>query len=207
MLRALCEGLPALVRDRSGPDAAYPFFRWNSDIDHALDVLVKNLDTDGDGTVTTDDDEFDINVVGFSWGGFNALDLIEKVGKDPRFSASRRRIARFFALDPYRTDALLFARKTLEIPPYVEELWEFRHTVAPERDCSRVVDGLICPFTGRDPRCTGSTVCHDFDFSLDPATSHVDHCAIPAYSIRHILRIVAGKELTHAPRERPVARH
>lgn len=206
-LGALCAKLPSLVRDTRGRDAAYPFFRWNSDVDHAVDVLVANLDTDGDGAVTSADRDVDINVVGFSWGGFNALDLIEKVGEDPRFSATRRRVARFFALDPYRTDALVFARRTLEVPPYVDELWEFRHTIAPEQDCSLMFGGLIGPFTGRNPRCTGHTVCHDFDYSLNPSTSSVDHCAIPRYSAGHILRIVSGAELRGAPRERQVVRY
>jgi hypothetical protein len=206
-LGALCVRLPNLVQDVVGPDGAYPFFRWSSDIDHALDVLVSSLDTDRDGGVTSADRDVDVNVVGFSWGGFNARDLIEKMASDRRFSPTRRRVARFFALDPYRTDALVFAKRVVDVPANVDELWEFRHTMAPEGDCSRLAGGLIGPFTGRAPRCTDKTVCHDFDYSLEPATKNVDHCEIPAYAAPHILRIVSGEVLTGLPQERRVVRY
>jgi hypothetical protein len=176
-------------------------------VDHALDLLVATLDTDHDGGVTSADDEIAVNVVGFSWGGFNARDLIEKVETDRRFSPTRRRIERFFALDPYRTDALVFAKNNIKIPANVVALWEFRHTVAPEQDCSRMAAGLIGPFTGRAPFCTGDTVCHDFDYSLAPATMSVDHCDIPAQAAANVLRILSGEELVDAPPERAVARH
>ncbi len=203
----LCKALPGLVHDAGGHDAAYPFFRWNSNVDRALDVLVSALDTNHDGFVTNMDTAIDLNVVGYSWGGFNARDLIAKVGTDRRFSPSRHGVARFFALDPYRTDELIFGKAEIEIPANVGTLHEFRHTVAPTNDCSRIAWGLVGPFTGRTPECTGTTVCHDYDYSLVPATVNVDHCGIPTHATRPVLQIVRGLAPTTLPRERPVARY
>ena len=205
-LGALCNALPSLVKDTKGPDAAYPFFRWNSDVSHALDVLVAALDTNHDGVVTNLDTEYDLNVVGYSWGGFNARDLIGMIQTDRRFSPSRHGVARFFALDPYRTDDLVFAKKEMDVPGNVGTLYEFRHTVAPADDCSRIAWGLIGPFTGRTPFCTGSTVCYDYDYSLVAATANVDHCGIPAHATHPVLQIVAGQTPTNLPPQHPVAR-
>jgi len=203
---ALCKAMPGLVHDAAGHDAAYPFFRWNSNVDHALDVLVVALDTNHDGVVTNMDTPVDLNVVGYSWGGFNARDLIAKIATDHRFSPSRHGVARFIALDPYRTDDLVFAKVEMDVPANVGTLWEFRHTVAPKDDCSRIAWGLVGPFTGRTPECTGSTVCHDFDFSLQAATVNVDHCGVPAHATRPVLEIVRNQPLTGTPPERRVNR-
>jgi hypothetical protein len=143
---ALCKSLPGLIVDVSGRDAAYPFFRWNSSVDHALDVVVAALDTNHDGVVTNLDKDVDLNVIGFSWGGFNARDLSRSMASDRRFSPSRRDVARLITLDPYRTD-VGFERDSIMVPANVSIFYEFRHTIAPEKDCSRIVEGLIGPFT------------------------------------------------------------
>jgi hypothetical protein len=205
-LGALCKKLPGLVQDVGGHDAAYPFFRWDSNVDHALDVLVHALDTNHDGVVTNMDTAYDLNVVGYSWGGFNARDLIKKIETDRRFSPSRHGVARFFAVDPYRTD-VIFARAEMEVPGNVGTLYEFRHTVAPEVDCSRIAWGLIGPFTGRTPECTGTTVCHDYDYSLQNATKKADHCGIPSLATHPILQIMANQTPTGLPPEHKVARY
>lgn len=204
---ALCKALPGLVHDAAGHDAAYPFFRWNSNVDHALDVLVAALDTNHDGFVTNMDTAVDLNVVGYSWGGFNARDLVAKIATDRRFSPSRHGVARFIALDPYRTDDLIFRKAEMDVPANVGTLYEFRHTVAPKEDCSRIAWGLIGPFTGRNPECTGSTVCHDYDYSLMPATVNVDHCGIPSHATRPVLQLVRGQAMTNLPPERHVSRY
>ena len=206
-LGTLCKAMPGLVHDAGGRDGAYPFFRWDSKVDHALDVLVATLDTNHDGVVTNMDTAIDLNVVGYSWGGFNARELVAKIATDHRFSPSRHGVARFFALDPYRTDDLGIGRTELEVPANVGTFYEFRHTAAPADDCSFIAWGLIGPFTGRDPECTGATVCHDYDYSLVPSTAGVDHCGIPSHATRPVLQVVRHLAVTNLPPERRVARY
>ena len=198
-LANLCTSLPHPIRDVDGWDADYPFFRWNADLDHALDVIVSALDTDGDGSVTSNDADRDLNVIGYSWGGFDARDVIAAMQWDDRFSDDRRGVARFFALDPYQTVLLAFPRRAMQVPANVQTLYEFRHTVAPDDDCSRVVPYLVGPFTGREPECTGDTVCTDYDYSAADATAGVDHCGVPAAATHAIQEIVSGREPDDLP--------
>ena len=203
----LCKSLPNLVRDTGGRDADYPFFRWNSDVDHALDVVVAFLDTNHDVVVTNLDTPYDLDVIGFSWGGFNARELVAKIGTDRRFSPSRHAVARFIALDPFRTTKLVIPETSLDVPANVQSFWEFRHTIAPADDCSRIAWGLVGPFTGRDPRCTGTTACRDFDYSQRASTLGVDHCDVPGRSTAAVRRIVSGRTPADLPPERTVARY
>ena len=198
-LADLCRSLPHLIRDVDGWDADYPFFCWNADLDHAVDVIVAALDTDGDGSVTGSDADLELNVIGYSWGGFDARDVIARIQWDDRFADDRRSVARFFALDPYQTVLLAFPRRVMQVPANVTTLYEFRHTVAPSDDCSRVVPWLVGPFTGREPECTGDTVCNDYDYSAADATASVDHCGVPAAATHAIQEIVAGREPDDLP--------
>jgi hypothetical protein len=207
-IAAICTRLPGLVRDDwNQRDSAYPFFQWDSDLSHVMDVLVTELDTNHDGRVTAADERVELNVVGYSWGGFNARDLIVRIASDARFSVDRKTIARYVALDPYRTDVLIVAKSGLTVPSTVQSFYELRHSVAPPDDCSRVIPGLLGPFTGRDPRCTGTTKCRDFDYSLAAATKSIDHCELPAVARAAVLNIVAGRTPTGLPPERPVPRY
>jgi hypothetical protein len=204
----ICKRLPGLVRDDwNQRDSAYPFFQWDSSLSHVMDVLVAELDTNHDGRVTSADERVDLNVVGYSWGGFNARDLIVRIAWDSRFAIDRRTVARFVAVDPYRTDLVVVPKGWLTVPSTVQEFYEVRHSVAPPDDCSRVIPGLLGPFTGRDPRCTGSTKCRDFDYSAAAATRGVDHCEVPAVARAAVLAIVAGRAPTGLPPERPVPRY
>jgi hypothetical protein len=133
--------------------------------------------------------------------------LVVKIESDARFDDSRRRVARFFALDPYRTVALLFPKLTIDVPANVGAFYEFRHTVAPDDECSRIAWGLVGPFYGRRPRCTGDTECHDYDYSDDPQTSWVDHCAIPGIATNVVLAIANEQSPTGLPPERDVTRY
>jgi hypothetical protein len=204
----LCKKLPGLVRDEPlGRDAKYAFFQWDTDVAHVLDRLVATLDTNGDGFVTNVDAPVDLTFVGYSWGGFNACELGEKIAGDRRFSASRKGIARVFTLDAFRTDVLVFPRAELRVPSNVHTFYSFRHSVAPADECSSFVFGLVGPFTGRVPRCTGSTVCHDYDFSLNAATAGVDHCDVPGAADDSLLAIVNGRTPAGVPPEVAVGRY
>jgi pimeloyl-ACP methyl ester carboxylesterase len=208
-LDTLCTALPGLVRDPAGsPDARYPFFRWNTSLAHVLDVIVGQLDTNHDGKVTTDDAPADLTLIGHSWGGFNAQEIATAILTDRRFAPERRTVHRLVALDAYRTDGLTTARPDMRVPANVTFFEAFRHTRAPSDDCSIIVPGWIGPFTGRDPLCTGTSTCKDYDFSLDSATADVDHCEVVARSAPFVTELVHKRPIATAlPPERPVRRY
>lgn len=204
----LCKVMPNLVRDvPTGRDAKYNFFQWNSVLAHELDVLVGVLDTNKDGKVTGADAPVSLTVVGYSWGGFNAVDFINGIANDKRFSADRKSVAKFFALDAYRTDWLVLPRGEMPVPANVQQFYAFRHSVAPADDCSRIVDGWVGPFTGRVPACTGKTECHDFDFSVSPKGKDVDHCSIPDDAKPFVLALNANQIPSGLPPEQWVTRY
>lgn len=205
-LDALCKQMPNVVRDGpGGTDADYHFFQWNSDMAHVLDRIVDALDTNNDGVVTNLDARVDLTLVGYSWGGFNARDVAERIGTDWRFSPSRRSVARLFTLDAFRTD-YLYPRSEIRVPANVGTFYSFRHSVGPDDDCSSFLYGLIGPFTGRDPSCTGTTVCHDYDYSKAASTAGIDHCEVPEAATPAILDITYGRTPT-LPRDQPVRRY
>jgi hypothetical protein len=207
-LDALCSALPGLVRDvPTGPDARYPFFRWNTSLPHVLDVIVAALDTNHDGKVTAADAPVDLTLVGYSWGGFNAHDITKTILTDRRFAPERKTVHRFVALDAYRTDGIATPRNEMRVPANVTFFEAFRHTRAPAGDCSIIVPGFVGPFTGREPLCTGTTECKDYDYSLDPATIQVDHCEVVARSAPFVTEIVNGRPARGLPSERPVRRY
>lgn len=204
----LCLRMPGLIRDvPDGRDAPYAFFQWSSSVDHVLDVLVGALDTDHDGAVTTSDAPVDLTLVGYSWGGFNALDLAAKMANDPRLVGARKQVRRLFVLDAFRTDYLVLPRGELRVPENVRTLYSFRHTSAPEVECSSLLFGTIGPFTGRDPLCHRTTECFDYDFSLAPSTANVDHCDVPRYATPFVLELDQGRPPANLPPSRPVRRY
>jgi hypothetical protein len=207
-LDALCNALPGLVRDLpNGPDARYPFFRWNTSLPHVLDVIVKALDTNRDGKVTAEDAPADLTLIGYSWGGFNAHDISKSILTDRRFAPERKTVHRLVALDAYRTDGLATPRRDMRVPANVTFFEAFRHTRAPADDCSIIVPGLVGPFTGRDPLCTGTSECRDFDYSLDPSTTDVDHCEVVGHSAPFVIEMVYERPALGLPPDRPVRRY
>jgi hypothetical protein len=172
-----------------------------------MDVVVAALDTNHDGIVSGADQNVSLNVVGYSWGGFNALDFINAVNGDRRFAPERKTISRYFALDAFRTDFLVIPRQWLDVPANVKRFWSFRHSVAPANDCSIILDGLLGPFTGRTPYCTGSTECHDYDFSKADATKGVDHCEVPEVANPFVVGLTLNQPVSGLPPELRVARY
>jgi hypothetical protein len=207
-IESLCNRLPGLVRDvPGGTDGDFPFFQWDTGIPYVLNRLVDVLDTNKDGNVTNIDAPAELNVVGFSWGGFNAKELVAAIAADGRFSPSRKIVTRYFALDAYRTDYLVFSRTSLSVPGNVKSFWSFRHSKEPDDECSRIMFGMIGPFMGRVPRCTGTTTCKDYDYSAAAATAWVDHCAVPKVADDAVLDLIAGRTPRGLPPERAVTRY
>lgn len=205
-IAGLCEVLPGLVRD-SRDGEHYPFFRWNSPIARAADRVFEAMDTDRNGIVDAADAPAALTVVGYSWGGFNARDLAAALRTDTRFSPERRTVAKLFTVDPYRVFGLGSKPRWLDVPSNVRDFYEFRHTVAPERECSRLLGGLVGPFTGVPPRCSGATACVDYDYSLAPNTTWVDHCAVPSEAKTAILRLALGAPVEGLPPTHTVERY
>jgi len=204
----LCKVMPNLIRDvPGGRDAQYNFFAWDSNLAHEMDVVVGALDTNHDGQVTGADAPVTLTVVGYSWGGFNAVDFINAIASDHRFGPDRKTIAKFFALDAFRTDFLVLPRAEMDVPRNVQKYYSFRHSVAPADDCSIILGGLLGPFTGRVPYCTGSTECHDFDFSAYAAGKNVDHCAVPDAAHPFVVALDNDQIPTGLPPELKVSRY
>ena len=207
-LETLCDRLPGLIRDvPGGPDASFGFFQWTTPISHVLDVLVKTLDTNRDGIVTNTDAPVNLLLVGYSWGGFNARDAADAIDGDQRFSPLRKVVHRLISLDAYKTDYAIFPRADLRVPKNVRFFESFRHSIAPADECSLLFYGLVGPFTGRVPYCTGTTVCKDYDFSKAAATAGVDHCDVPSASEDLVVSLALGTPLGATPPAIPVKRY
>lgn len=204
----LCERMPGLVRGsttdpRTG--RAYPFFLVGEPSERSLSAVIRALDTDGDGRVGGGDELFVLNVVGYSWGGFNARWFAQAFTTSPNVAPERRTVARLFALDPFEPTA-----SRLDVPSRVQRFWELRHSVTPADDCSQ--NSPLGPYRGLPPRCASSTVCTDYDFSLSPDRSFrgvpgedVGHCEVPHVARDAVLALTLGRPLPPLPPTRPVA--
>jgi hypothetical protein len=198
-LAAMCEQMPGLIRAEH-----YPFFTFTQRPEGTvLSAVLRALDTNHDGRLNDADEQVELNVVGYSWGGFNAYSFIKAWNESPRVPANRKAVARYFAIDAFRPDALMVDTVRLHVPANVQSFWSFRHSVAPATDCS--VGSAMGPYTGRTPLCQRSTVCTDYDYSLAPETTGLGHCDIPAAADEAILALTYGTELPAMPPTRPVA--
>jgi hypothetical protein len=186
----------------------FPFFTWGLPEEIALEAFIATADTNHDGRVTSADEAFDLNVIGFSWGGYNARDFINMIDDSRRIEI--KTVERFFALDAFKISWL--SRKTsMAVPENVRHYWAFRHSESPDDDCS---DSMPWgPFTGRKPTCSGTTECTDYDYSLAPNSyfagyrgSSVGHCDVPAAATNPILDITAGRTPGNVPPTHPVER-
>ena len=118
------------------------------------------LDRNQDGLVNEDDERCQITVIGFSWGGVNAIRLANDITKDSRISPSRKQIDLLITLDPYQPGK---ANK-MKVPISVKKYVEFRRSLAPEEDCSN--DAFLGPYIGFKPKCRFGADCTDFDYSI-----------------------------------------
>jgi pimeloyl-ACP methyl ester carboxylesterase len=159
----LCEALPDPLRNPVEDIAGFRIF----ELDDARAAMLTALDTDGDGLVT-DADEAIVDVLGYSWGGVNALQLA--LHEEPGVTATRPLIGRVAVIDPF-------------VPPHdepivlggpVEQVWSYGHSESPSWDCSALAP--LGPYRSRPIDC-GSTdaPCAEYDLSRDRV---VGHCTI-----------------------------
>lgn len=174
---ALCERLPGLIRD--GSETLFTF----SSTGGALDALVGALDTNADGRVDGSDEDCDVVLVGYSWGGVNTTHLGADFVADARVSAARAHVELMITLDPYSP----IEGRNVDIDDGVQRYYEYRHSVSPSTDCSHT--GPLGPYEGLPPICGGLTECTDYDYSLAPSErfsgdrrtwlgSQIGHCTV-----------------------------
>ena len=156
--------------------------------------LFAALDRDGDGDVDADDPFCDVNILGFSWGGVNAVELARVLSRDGRVSRAQRRVARLLLMDPYQP----MAAAKMRVPENVARTRVWRHSKPNPRDCSRVAP--LGPYAGMAPLCAAGSDCEDLDYSATPSGPFVDtygrtwrgdevgHCSVPLVATPGVLR-------------------
>ncbi len=165
-------------------------------------AVFEALDTTHDGKLDDQDEVVELDVIGYSWGGVNAVDLAARMAKDERV-ATPWRVKRLILLDAFQPGA------SLSIPANVDKTFSFRHSVAPANDCSN--NALLGPYLGIAPSCAASQACFDFDFSLGQeqhfgrqlATS-VGHCDVPRAAMDAVKQLLRDEVPTKVPPRVPV---
>lgn len=212
----LCAKLGSgLVQACSG-NTCFSSFAFETTGNPSRDALVTALDTNKDGRVTAADTAVDLVLLGYSWGGTNVRDLAAWMTSEARFDGDRRGVASMLVIDPYRPLA------TMDVPANVARFVEFRHSVAPENDCSRIQIGGVTisgPYLGLVPRCKATSDCTDYDYTLGGKTFYpsasspglgwtgakVDHCAVVDVAAAAIPTLLAGTAFSPLPPKVPVA--
>lgn len=166
-------------------------------------AVFEALDTTHDGQLNDQDEVVELDVIGYSWGGVNAVDLATRMAKDERVEAPWR-VKRLILLDAFQPGA------SLSIPTNVDKTFSFRHSVAPANDCSK--DALLGPYLGIALSCAASQTCFDFDFSLSQEQrfgkqlgKSVGHCDVPRAAMDAIEQLLRDEEPTKAPASIPIA--
>lgn len=174
----------------------------SKDVGGAYAALFAALDANRDGRVDDADKPCSINVLGFSWGGMNAVRLAQRLVDDARVSPSVR-IEYLVMLDAYQP----FAASPL-VPARVRHSLSFRHSIAPRLDCSR--SAPLGPYLGLSPRCPAGQDCADYDFSRSPETMFplyrrassagrevpgrdVEHCDVSAAAHEAVIAMLNGR--------------
>ena len=157
-LAALCDEMPGLVR-RCDDGVCSPFARGVDAIGEALDFVAATVPGD---TV--------VSVVGYSWGGVDAVDAVARRtgGEQPG-----AHVDALVLIDPFAP-----FRGALVAPPAARRVVDLRHSESNDDDCSLGMP--LSPYRGLSLACDDDSVCDEVDFSTegsgDPAFN--DHCAI-----------------------------
>jgi hypothetical protein len=165
--------------------------------------LFAAMDLNHDGFVDAADPPCALDLIGFSWGGVNAVDLANRYVSDSRVSAART-VTHLALLDPYQP-----LSSKLTIPSRVDATAEFRHSIAPSSDCSNTAP--LGPYFGIELHCTAGQTCVDYNYSLSPSAlfgafsgAAVGHCDVPAVAHEPVIEFLTGRALTDVPATVPV---
>lgn len=141
----LCEALPGTFTSCDDTGRCYPMFSAFG-VDEALDAITKAQSRE----------RCALHVVGYSWGGVNAVALAEAL------HAQGHPIEQLHLIDPFSP----FAGPTLSIPDNVRRAFIYRHSSSPPNDCSRRAP--LGPYAGFPPSSECGERCVDLDVSLTP---------------------------------------
>ena len=148
-------------------------------------ALIEALDRNGDNVIDETDEACEVRLLGFSWGGVNALSIAQHLAKDRRIPEEKRTVSKVVLLDAFQP----LSENRMVVPENVARVRSFRHSTAPADDCSQGV--IWGPYRGFAPICSDSQDCVDFDYSAFPdelfsthsGTSlfgdEVGHCQVP----------------------------
>ena len=165
-------------------------------------ALTDALDRNGDGRVDGQDPVCHVNLIGFSWGGVNALSVAGHLNRDQSIPKSHRRVRHAVLLDAFQP--LSAGRMT--VPENVDSVLSMRHSIAPDDDCSR--GAPLGPYLGFAPRCGSGQDCQDYDYSLAPETLFRDargwsvwgdgigHCHVPGVAHENVVSFVNDRPMT-----------
>lgn len=202
--RVLCERLPGLILD--GAESLFAF----RGTDAALEALIQALDSNQDGQVDGQDEDCDLVLGGYSWGGVNITNLAQNFVEDGRVHSARAHVETMFVIDPYAPTA----GRTIEVPAEVQQFWEYRHSISPSSDCSG--GAPLGPYEGLPPLCAASSACQDYDYSLAPGQSftgltatrtgmQAGHCTVVDMASPAVLHnVMTGQAFGDAPPAVPV---
>lgn len=153
--------VPGLIQDCESGTCHSTFNNVLVDLETEIyPYLFAALDTNGDGAVNDDDEPCAVNLLGYSWGGVNVVELAQVFLSDPSVSASRAVVDKLIVIDPYQPLA------RVDVPAGVTRFWEYRHSSSPAHDCSN--SAPLGPYRGIAPTCVPGASCVDYDYSLAP---------------------------------------
>ena len=198
-LSELCRPAPGVIRrcEDGRCRSLWPGQRWRV----GLDALISALDQNGDGRVDDKDRACTISAAGWSTGADQAArELPGALLADGRVANDRVVVDRLVAVAPRVAEG-----GALEVAKNVRTAFVYRHTKAPEEDCSRQFEGG--PWLSPPPVCAEGTTCYDYDYSLEPqlafktrrgarSGSEIGHCNMMA-AVAKVGRVnlVAGLEI------------
>ncbi len=165
-------------------------------------ALVDALDRNFDGSIDDADPVCEINLIGFSWGGVNALSIAGHLSRDARIPETHRQVTRAVLLDAFQP----FSAERMTVPDNVKSVLSMRQSSSPHHDCSR--SAPLGPYQGLTPICSDEQDCHDYDYSLaaDVYFSHADgnytrgdqigHCMVPSVAHESVIEFLQDLPLT-----------
>jgi pimeloyl-ACP methyl ester carboxylesterase len=178
----LCAGLPGIVQDCVDADCRATFRPTDG---ARVAEIIKALRA-------SESDTRPLHLLGYSLGGVNVLDVAKRLHDDTVLDDEASRVERLVVIDPFAP----FLPEPLDVADNVRAFWSYRHSIAPEDDCS-ADRPLIGPYEGKRPRCLDGTPCLDFDWSLFPEGRDVDHCTVTDRSAPAVrLNLVEGADAT-----------
>ncbi len=182
----ICERneIQGLIPDCDDPPCLSTFNNFLVDNDDIYEALFDALDTNGDRQINASDQRCELNLLGYSWGGVNVIELANDFVSDSRVSGDRAFVDRIILLEAYQPFG------DMDLPSQVGKVRSYRRSSPPANDCS--AQEVLGPYVGLAPRCPSGVDCMDYDYSLGGSTSYplfgggsqtgsqVDHCSVPA---------------------------